>query len=199
VNTFGESMTTREEQREDTRRRLLAAAREQFEAHGFEATGLREVAKAAGVAAGTVFVHFSDKKDLLHAALFEDLEAELDRALSSGPDGLEPWLLHVAGVFFDYYAARPRLSRVLLRESMVAEGEWGARFAGQFTRVHGAVVARYEAARARGEVVGDAAVFALAFISFYTFALMFWVQTNHPDPRGIVSKLVAQHLSGVRP
>lgn len=192
-------MGVRDDQREETRRRLLDAAREQFEAHGFEATGLREIAKAAGVAAGTVFVHFADKKDLLHAALFEDLEAQLDRALATGPEGLEPWLVHVAGMFFDYYAARPRLSRVLLRESLVAEPPWGDRFAGQFTRVHGAVVERFEAARGRGEVCGDATVFALAFISFYTFTLMFWVQSAHPNPREIVVRLVAQHLTGVRP
>lgn len=192
-------MGVRDEQREETRRRLLEAARQQFEANGFELTGMRDVAAAAGVAAGTVFVHFADKRDLLHAALFEDLEEQLDRALSTGPDGLEAWLVHVAGAFFDYYAARPALSRVLLRESLVAEPPWGDRFAGQFTRVHGAVVERFEAARARGEVCGDAAIFALAFISFYTFALMFWVQTAHPDPRGIVARLVAQHLQGVRP
>ncbi len=191
-------MGLRDDQRQDTRRRLLAAAREQFEAHGFEETGLREVAKAAGVAAGTVFVHFADKKDLLQAALFEDLEAELDRALACGPEALESWVEHVAGAFFDYYAARPRLSRVLLRESLVAEPPWGERFAGQFTRVHTAAVARFEAARARGEVAGDAALFGLAFVSFYTFALMMWVQ-GHPAPREVVGRLVAQHLRGVRP
>ena len=74
-------MGVRDEQREQTRRRLLAAARGRFEADGFEATRLRDVAADAEVSVGAVFVHFADKCDLLHAALFEDLEEALDRAL----------------------------------------------------------------------------------------------------------------------
>jgi AcrR family transcriptional regulator len=189
----------RDQQRQDTRQRLLEAARVQFAERGFEATQLRDIAAAAGVATGTVFVHFSDKRDLLHAALFDSLEAALEQALGGGPEGLEPWLSHLAGAFFDHYAAHPTLSRVLLRESLISEPPWSERFTGQLARVHAAVVVRFEAARARGEVTGDAALFAVAFVSFYTFALLAWVQGAHPAPRELVARLVAAHLAGARP
>ncbi len=192
-------MSTRTEQREDTRRRLLAAARGRFEVEGFEAAKLRDIAADAGVSVGSVFVHFADKRDLLHAALFEDLEATLDRALTSGPEGLEPWLDHVVGAAMAHYAARPSLSRVLLRESLLAEDPWAGRFAGQHARLHAAVVERFEAARAAGQVGGDAGLFGVAFLSFYTFGLLAWVQGAHPDPRGLVARLVHQHVTGARP
>jgi AcrR family transcriptional regulator len=186
---------SRTDQRHATRQRLLAAARSRFEADGFDATHLRDIAADAEVATGTVFVHFADKSDLLHAALFEDLEAAIDAALGSGPAGLEPWLAHFTGALFDHYAARPGLSRVLLRESLVSGPPWAAKFAGQVARVHAAVAARHAAAGAPG----DPALFAVAFVAFYTFGLLAWVQGAHPDPRELVAKLVAQHLHGAVP
>ncbi len=182
--------TPRTRQREDTRERLLIAARARFEADGFEGTHLRAIAKEAGVALGTVFVHFADKRDLLHSTLFEELEATLNAALAGGPAGLEPWLAHLTDAMFAYYEARPGLSRVLLRESMLAEAPWADRFAGQHARVHAEIVARFPGHPAQ------AALFGVAFLAFYQFALLAWVQGAHPDPRGLVARLTAQHLRG---
>src|SRR4051812_23193775 len=112
---------TRLERREDTRRRLLVVARELFASRGWEGTHLRDVAAAANVASGTIFVHFSDKRDLLPACLFDALEATIAAAIGWAPAGLEPWLVHLVDALFGYYEARPTLSRVLLRESLLAE------------------------------------------------------------------------------
>lgn len=190
---------SREQRRDDTRRRLLAAARDRFEASGFDGARLRDVAADAGVAPGTIFVHFADKRDLLHACLFDDLEATIDGALRSGPPGLEPWLDHLCAALFGYYAERPKLSRVLLRESLVADPPWNERFTAQVARVHAAVAARFEAAHERGEVRGDPTRFAAAFLSFYYFALLGHLQGGLEAPRGLVAGLVASWLEGGRP
>ena len=50
-----------------TRRAVVEAARELFMANGWSATGMREVAAAAGVALETVYSHFSSKRGLLRA------------------------------------------------------------------------------------------------------------------------------------
>src|SRR6188508_3027882 len=47
---------------------ILAAALDEFAARGFAATRLDDVAKRAGVAKGTIYLHFADKE-----TLFEEL------------------------------------------------------------------------------------------------------------------------------
>jgi AcrR family transcriptional regulator len=48
-----------------TRTRILDAARRLFASQGFDGTTTRELAQAAGVAEGTLFRHFSNKKAIL--------------------------------------------------------------------------------------------------------------------------------------
>lgn len=57
----------REERAEQTRGAVIEAARDLFVSQGWAATGMREVAKAAGVALETVYSHFSNKRGLLLA------------------------------------------------------------------------------------------------------------------------------------
>jgi AcrR family transcriptional regulator len=188
-------------QKQATRARLLEVARAQLERDGYEATSIRSVASEAGVAAGTVLLHFRDKLDLLHAALFDELARTWARARRTAKgDSIEQDLTALARAFFDYYAARPALSRALLRESLFAAPPWSARFAAQVGEVHAHVVALAAAAEARGELAPgvDAALLGAAFFSFYYFALLAWLQGGHPDPLRLFRRLLAQHLGGLR-
>jgi AcrR family transcriptional regulator len=189
-------MGQRAEQKAQTRQRLLAVAREVFEAQGFEAASLRQIAQQAEIAPGTIFVHFQDKYDLLHAALFEDLERTLDAALAlPAGQSLAHWLSQLTNQLFAYYEARPTLSRVLLRESLLAEPPWGERFTAQFARVHAVIVVRAET-----EIPDPAerALFAVAYLSFYLFGLLAWAQKTHPAPHQLVAHLTEQHLRGLQ-
>jgi AcrR family transcriptional regulator len=71
------------------RERILAAAREQFAAHGLD-VHMEQVARAAGVGVGTVYRHFPAKEDLLQALADERFArfAEKARAALDDPD---PW------------------------------------------------------------------------------------------------------------
>lgn len=51
----------------DKRARLLEAALELFETRGFDGVAVPEIAKAAGVATGTVYLYFRDKAALVNA------------------------------------------------------------------------------------------------------------------------------------
>lgn len=55
----------------DKRDRILEAAIRVFARNGFHATRVSEVAKAAGVADGTIYLYFKSKEELL-VSLFED-------------------------------------------------------------------------------------------------------------------------------
>lgn len=50
-----------------TRDRLLAAAREVFEARGYSDTRMSDISTAAGVSHGTVYTYFESKEAVLHA------------------------------------------------------------------------------------------------------------------------------------
>ncbi len=54
---------------QETRAAVMAAAAELFTANGWAATGMRDVARAAGVATETVYSHFSSKRVLLQAVI----------------------------------------------------------------------------------------------------------------------------------
>jgi TetR/AcrR family fatty acid metabolism transcriptional regulator len=72
----------------DKRERILRAATRVFAKKGFYATRVSEVAKAAGVADGTIYLYFKNKDDLL-VCLFEDrlglLLQTLERELARRP------------------------------------------------------------------------------------------------------------------
>src|SRR6266850_7134653 len=59
---------TRAEKSEARRQAIVAAALAEFCARGFAATRLDDVAKRAGVAKGTIYLHFKDKE-----SMFEEL------------------------------------------------------------------------------------------------------------------------------
>ncbi|KFA93847.1 TetR/AcrR family transcriptional regulator [Archangium violaceum] len=189
-------------QKAATGQAVLEAAREEFERVGFEAANLRAIAARAGVSAGTVLHHYGDKRELLHAALFDDLEETLRQALEGlGPGPLEKQLSALTRTVFGYYQRRPKLSRTLLKESLFADEPWAGKFTAQVGGVHGAIARLAQEASARGELRPgvDGALFGAAYFSFFYFALISWVQGAHPAPVAMVERLIGQHLEGLRP
>lgn len=67
------------------REKILKAVRCVLHQHGFHGVTIARVAKQAGVAAGTVYLHFKDKDDLV-IQLLDQLEAGVAEAMN---DGLE--------------------------------------------------------------------------------------------------------------
>src|ERR1700728_4778788 len=67
----------RQEQAEETRRRVLASARRLFGDRGYFATGTSEIVEDAGVGPrGALYHHFADKRALFEA-VFEEVELDL--------------------------------------------------------------------------------------------------------------------------
>ena len=71
------------------RERVLAAARRLFAERGVRAVTMEEVARAAGVAKGTVFHRFGDRAGLA-LALLDEHERELQERILRGPPPLGP-------------------------------------------------------------------------------------------------------------
>jgi AcrR family transcriptional regulator len=76
-----EASAKRWERRKDDRpRELVAAALQLFSERGFAATRLDDVAAAAGVSKGTVYLYFESKERLFEAVVREAVLPNLDRA-----------------------------------------------------------------------------------------------------------------------
>lgn len=114
-------MVTRQEQKTETRLKLLEIARKLFDENGFEATSMREIAKTSGMAVGSLFVHFENKTDLLAALLSTDLMEVMDSAAISGKKLSSPLerLLNNSQLLLNFYAKKVELSKVLLREVLL--------------------------------------------------------------------------------
>ncbi|MHC4065039.1 MAG: TetR/AcrR family transcriptional regulator [Planctomycetota bacterium] len=87
------------EKKQETRRRIMACARKLFDSNGFERTTTRDIAEAAGIAAGTMFNYFPTKEALAMTIVAEALDEagiEFEGRLR-GDEGLDEALFaHVA-------------------------------------------------------------------------------------------------------
>lgn len=193
-------MVSRKDQKEETQKRILDVARAHFERLGFEAASFRAIADEAEVAVGTVALHFVDKRGLLHAALYDDLERAIARCLSRGKRGsLVTRLTEIFEPAYEYYAERPALSRTLLESSLFAASPWKERFAEQAIRVHVRIVEVASGARERGEIAKqvDVTVLGASVFSFYYMALIGWVQGQVAAPLPLFRSMLEQHVRGV--
>jgi AcrR family transcriptional regulator len=71
---MGRRASRSDEGRRERRTALLQAAIALFARNGFDATGVSEIARAAGVSHGTVFLYFPSKEALFRAAVLEPLQ-----------------------------------------------------------------------------------------------------------------------------
>lgn len=196
-----------EDKREEIRATLLREAKRLFEANGFEQTTIRDIAKASGIATGTLFNYFEDKQALLFEALWRDLEQVKRQCLAQlpGPEAALPELFeHVAMSFYGYYAQRPALSRELLKQSLLATGAPAARFEAQLNEVAQALIEAISARIEGGELNArtSAPQLALAFFSHYYMVLLMELRQPQPDlnrQRALVRALAEQLMRGVGP
>src|SRR4249920_2581988 len=61
------AVASRQQQKDETRAKIFAAATQLFAQNGYHATTVADIASAAGVAKGTFFVHFPSKDAVIGA------------------------------------------------------------------------------------------------------------------------------------
>lgn len=194
------------EKQAQARATIIERAKELFESDGFEATTMRSIARASGLAVGTLFNYFEDKSALIFAAFHEDLGEVVERCIAGLPApgtlGFVDLCEQVATEFYTYYAARPALSRVMLRESLLATSEPGQAFQAQVEQVAHAMAAHVIALQQRGALdpAAQPQHLILAFMSHYYFVLLMEIRNDVPDTSrqsAMVRALATQLLRGV--
>lgn len=146
----------REQNKRDKLARIIAAARELFGRTGIDNTTLREVAAAAGVGTGTLFLYARTKEDLLVVVFMAELQPVFDRAFASLPKGsLHAQLMASFQPIIDHHAENMLLSRPFLRDMLWVSEPHAAQVRDFTASWLVRLVALVDAAKERGEVRPD--------------------------------------------
>lgn len=89
---YAERVTTRAQQREQTRARIVEAAIEAFADQGFDGSSTRDIAARADLSQGLLSYHYETKADLWRAAadrIFSDVATSLETDLDEQPPAAE--------------------------------------------------------------------------------------------------------------
>ncbi|MEL5638018.1 TetR/AcrR family transcriptional regulator [Serratia ureilytica] len=108
----------RAEMIEETRQKLVAAARLQFGNVGYAETVMDDLTAQAGLTRGALYHHFGDKKGLF-LAVVQEIDAEMDARLAAiSANAPDEWSAF-AGRCRAYLAMtiEPQVQRILLRDS----------------------------------------------------------------------------------
>lgn len=173
----------RERNKQEKRRRILAAAGRLFRRKGFAATTTQEIATAAGIAAGTLFLYARSKEDLLLLVFMDEMQEVIGRAFATVPAEapLVDRLMHIFGVLADYHAEDVRLARAFIREIAFNEDRERRReVMGVRTAINAGAGRLIEQAQRRRELSrdldpGDA---AQVYFSVYFLLLQNWLNDD---------------------
>jgi AcrR family transcriptional regulator len=191
----------------EKRQRIRAAARALFSRHGYETATLRQIAKRAHVALGTLFNYAQDKRDLIFLIFNEELSAVTNEALQSAHSekGLLDQLIGVCRPHYRFFARNPVLSRILLRDmTFYSEGKQAAEFQGIRGRLLSGIEGLVRAAQHVGQIRSDegAPLIARHFFLVFAGALRWWIASRKPDPvEGLadLKRLFELQLGGLSP
>jgi AcrR family transcriptional regulator len=111
-------ITLRKQQKNYTRQRLLEVSRKLFVKKGPQATGIDDIAKAAGTSRATVYTHFAGKQDIIRELLTEmwDTALNLYRTFDNLPDWSRASIAGWLGQVFDAWEEYGASTNIVLRE-----------------------------------------------------------------------------------
>ncbi|MBV9459492.1 MAG: TetR/AcrR family transcriptional regulator [Bradyrhizobium sp.] len=148
--------SNRAERAAERRQAIVEAALEEFVARGFTATRLDDIAKRAGVAKGTIYLHFKDKESMFEELIRTAIVPLVGRITAPPPIGasIRDTIERTALTFIQEIVSTPRADIVRL---IIAEG---ARFPAIADFYYREVISRgltgmralIELAVARGEI-----------------------------------------------
>jgi AcrR family transcriptional regulator len=198
-------MRISEQAKQENRARILEKAAEIFTGKGFDATTTRDIALAAGLAAGTLFNYFPSKETLAMTMVAEALGqgcVDFQRRRSGKEDLAEELFLFVASGLRRLRPLRPFLGPVLERslspfprKSVCQEGE--AARQGHLHAVQD-IIARHGFAEAPDYVA------MTMYWSLYLGILAFWTNDETPNQEETTSlidysiRMFVQVISGDR-
>jgi len=196
MNVRSGSKTAPARSRAATRKRLLTAGTELFARQGLHAVTSAQIARRAGVAAGTFYLHFKDKEALFREIVFEALEQlreRLDRATAEAGDDPQRAVRARTAEMLALAEKHRSAVRILFgRDREAADlGE------DVLSHLLPGVESRLRESIASGEGPKDLhpTVAAQAFVAMWTRVVTWWVE----DPRRVPREAVIDTLTHLYP
>jgi AcrR family transcriptional regulator len=109
---------------EETRAKLIQAARKAFATKGYAAASMDDLTAEAGLTRGALYHNFGDKKGLLQAVI-DQIDAEMMARMRAVQDRAETrWLGFLAvGVAYIEMALEPEIQRIMLLDGPAVLGD----------------------------------------------------------------------------
>ena len=189
----------RERGRLETRRRLIEAGKKLFARRGFARTRATDISREAGVAVGTLYVHFTDKEELLREILFQgfgEIHAVVRRIADTKYATVRESERAHAEALVGYAAEHPALFQILFSTEVTTTAA-GAELL-EFVTAHQEERLREGMAEGYFRADLDPAVAAHAVIGMLIQVLHWWTQDPSRAPREVVIDTVTGlRLSGL--
>lgn len=182
-----------------TRRKLLAAAEEEFGVKGFHAASVSSITQRAGVGQGTFYLYFRTKDEVFTTLVREigrNLRNAMREATVDARDRLHAERLGMEA-FFAFACKRPGLYRIVQESQFVDE----AVFREYYERMAGSYASALQDAAERGEIApGEAATRAWALMGVAHFFGMRWcLWSGTMPPAGDVDAMMELIAHGLAP
>ncbi|MFZ5718463.1 MAG: TetR/AcrR family transcriptional regulator [Pseudomonadota bacterium] len=161
--------------KQQTRLKVLAAARRLFAEQGYEGATIRDIAAAAGMSTGAVFANFTDKSDLFREIMADDMDA-LTAAMRDAADrgrNIEDALLKIFMAGYTFYKTRLQLARAAFSVSWDKDGGPTLRSLPSALALQDLFTEQLTAAVARGELSQEAEVKLRSQMLFETYLANF--------------------------
>ncbi|MGA2166070.1 MAG: helix-turn-helix domain-containing protein, partial [Solirubrobacteraceae bacterium] len=97
----------------------MRSALEAFAEQGYDATGIAEIARRAGVAKSVIYHHYGSKAGLYRAVMMAGTKDLVAHVAATQPNsaGDWPWLRAGVTAYFEFIRDRPSVWRLLVRDT----------------------------------------------------------------------------------
>ncbi len=151
------------------RRQIIDGARTVFLTQGFDAASMNDIARAAGVSKGTLYVYFANKEELFEAIVEEECDAQAEGIFDLNADDHDvAAVLTRVGIAYVKFLCRPEKASAIRTVIAIAERmpEIGRRFYEQGPASGIAQLAAYLAAQVEAGVLAieDCEIVAAQFM-----------------------------------
>lgn len=104
------------------RRQIIDGARAVFLAQGFDAASMNDIARAAGVSKGTLYVYFKHKEDLFAAIVAQECDAQAEGMFDLDPDDRDvAGVLTRLGIAYVKFLCRPEKASAIRTVIAIAD------------------------------------------------------------------------------